>query len=189
VRFRASRIAYLLVAAYLFIVFMGGFISGWAPTYRLAKPYRVAIGPHLFEPAGVSAARWARAFLGPGNRMATDETNARLMLVYGDQFVLTSREGGIRALISSEQLGRGEQYILRVAQTPYVVFDRRVISWDNMRGLYFDQPDAAVAPGGELLDPITSAKFDRHKNVSRIFDNGSLTIYDVGAFIENPSVK
>jgi hypothetical protein len=187
--FRASRIAYLLFAVYLVIVFMGGFIAGWSPAYRLAKPYRVAVGPHAFEPGGVSAARWARAFLGPGNRMATDETNARLMLVYGDQFVLTSRKGGIRALISSEQLGRGEHYILRVAQTPYVVFDRRVISWDNMRGLYFDQPDAAVDPGVELLDPITSAKFDRHKNVSRIFDTGNLTIYDVGAFIENPPAK
>jgi hypothetical protein len=188
-RFRASRIVYLLFAVYLAVVFMGGLISGWPPKLRLTQPYLVAGYPDTIEPEGVSAARWARSFLGPGNRMATDETNARLMLIYGDQFTLTSRKGGVRALIFSDQIGRGEQYILQVAHTPYVVLDRRLVSWDNMRGLYFERQHRDTTSDREFIDPSASEKFDRHEDVSRIFDSGNLTIYDVGAFIENPSVE
>jgi hypothetical protein len=86
-------------------------------------------------------------------------------------------------------MSRGEQYILQVAQTPYVVLDRRLISWDNMRGLYFERQRKDTTSDREFIDPTASKKFDRHENVSRIFDSGNLTIYDVGAFIENPSVK
>jgi hypothetical protein len=86
-------------------------------------------------------------------------------------------------------MGRGEQYILQVAHTPYVVFDRRRISWDNMRGLYFERQQLGTISDREFIDPLASIKFDRHKNVSRVFDSGNLTIYDVGAFIENPSGK
>jgi len=163
------------------IVFMGGVIAGWPPNVRLPLPYLVSTGALSIEPPGVAAARWSRAFLGPAHRLAADESNARLMLVYGEQYPLTGREHGVRDMIFSGQIGRGEREILQVTGVHYVVLDQRLKSWDTMAGLYFDRAGSDANDANSLMAPEAHLKFDQDPSVSRILDVGTLAIYDVEA--------
>lgn len=179
-----NRAAFAACAA---IVFMGGVIAGWPPSVRLPPPYVVSSGTVLIEPPGVTAARWAHAYLGPENRMAADESNARLMLVYGQQYPLTGKKDGVKAMIFSGQIGRGEREIFQVTGVRYVILDRRLRSWDAMAGLYFDRTERDANDDENLMDPETYLKFDQNGSVSRVLDNGAITIYDVGALNRVPS--
>ena len=60
---------------------------GDRPPLRLAHTYRIdTTEGHTVDPPGVAAARWAGAALGPGRRLAAEETDARLFQAYGRQF-------------------------------------------------------------------------------------------------------
>lgn len=179
----ASRLAFTTCAA---LVFIGGVIAGWPPALRLSQPFVVYAGEIPLVPQGLTASRWARQHLGPGNRIAADESNARLLLAYGDQHPLTGRSGGIRYLFFSNQIDWGELQILRENEVAYVAFDRRRISWDNMQGLYFYPARGGEDGGRGLMEPESYLKFERQEGVSRIFDSGNLLIYDVGALSDEP---
>ena len=84
-RQRAPWLSRTIVLGGIAIIFVGGIIAGWTPTLRLSLPLRVNVENVVIEPQGFAAARWIRAALGPGNQVATDESNARLMLAYGGQ--------------------------------------------------------------------------------------------------------
>ena len=113
--------------------------------------------------------------------MAADETNARLMLLYGDEYPLTGKKFGIKDMLLAEQMGRGEREVLQVTRVRYVVLDRRLISWNNMLGLYFARPGDQTPWDTRKLGPEPFAKFDEQKGVNRLFDSGDTVIYDVGA--------
>jgi hypothetical protein len=177
---RAGWLGRVVFMGYVAVIFLGGIIAGWGPNLRLAHPYLVAVGAGVIEPQGVSAAKWTRSFLGSDNRLATDESNARLMLAYGEQYPYTGRKYGIQDMFFSTQVGQSEQYILQVTGIRYVVVDRRRISWNNMLGYFFDRTGDAMIPSKDLIDPDAYRKFDGQKNVSRVFDSGNIVIYDVG---------
>ena len=163
------------------IISMGGVIAGWAPALRLGRPYQVAVGNITVEPQGVATARWMRAVLGPNNRVAADESNGRLMLAYGGQYVLAGRYPNIKDLLITPNIPDWQVHIMQTEQIRYVVVDRRLISWDNMAGLYFDETNGGPIPDADLFAPEIVQKFDKPKNVSRIFDSGHVVIYDVKA--------
>jgi hypothetical protein len=176
---RDSVLPRLLFTGAIAVIFAGGVISGWQPNVRLARTYEVAAGKIAIVPPGVEAARWARTFLGPDNRMVADETNAGLMAGYGEQIPLTGTEHGVHAMFFSDQVGRTEREILNVVQVRYAVVDRRMISWDHMVGLYFNRPSKDARQGTELFGEDIYQKFDRSRETDRIFDSGDIVIYNV----------
>jgi hypothetical protein len=184
-RIWSQRRAHILIAS-LFpvcavIVILGGLIAGWPPDMRLSRPYRVGDRLNTTDPQGVAAASWAVSRLGPGNRIATDETNARLMLAYGDQYVLTGPAGGIRIMLLSSYLSDSDLQILQAGEIDYVVYDKRSISWNNMRGIYYGRKTAGSHPQQEgFLDELVYSQFDGVRYVSKLLDSGYVAIYDVG---------
>jgi hypothetical protein len=72
---------------------------------------------------------------------------------------------------------------LRSIRPRYVVFDRRLIELDNMRGLYFQRFPAGEQPGERFLEPEVFSKLDRVQGVSRVLDAGNLVIFDVEALV------
>lgn len=162
------------------VLFVGGIIAGWPPYIRLPRPYLVA-GMRPIEPQGLTAARWAYAFLGPGHRIATDNSNARLMQTYGDQYTFAGQKYGNQLLVQATRIARGEHEILRLMNVDYVVFDRRRVSWNAMIGVYFDRLENGEIPSADLFEPEVVANFDHQPRVSRLFDSGNIAIYDVRA--------
>ena len=71
----------------------------------------------------------------------------------------------------------GEVPLLRRNHLRYVVVDRRAIASDNLRGYYFSRDDA----GEELLPKTVATKFNAVPGISRIYSNGFITVFDLGA--------
>jgi hypothetical protein len=171
------------------VLFVGGVIAGWAPTLRLSRPLQVAVGNLTIEPQGFAAAQWMRAALGPNNTVATDESNARLMLAYGEQQTLTGRYPDIKDLLGTSDIPSWQVELMQEWSIQYVVVDRRLISWDNMQGYYFDDTSSGPLASTDLFDPKISGKFDKPANISRIFDSGNIVIYDTKAISHAALVK
>jgi hypothetical protein len=186
---RISSFAQIGLTLYVLVIFLGGMATGWQPNARLARPYLVGVGTSAIEPQGVTAARWTRSFLGEDNAFATDTTNARLLLAYGEQRPYTGAKYGIKAMLRSRRVGRSEQYILQLTNVRYIAYDRRVISWDHMIGVYFNHLVSGFSQETELIEPQQYAKFDAQKGVSRIFDSGNIIMYDVKGLVDGPQIK
>lgn len=167
------------------ILFIGGVISGWPPALRMAQPYRVvadnrsAGDREIIEPPGVAAARWALNYLGPGNRMAADSSNARLMQAYGGQYALSGEKFGIRDLFVNKTIGRGELEIIQVTGVEYLVFAHPFTQWEDLKGLHYI-PAEVLAENPNGLAQAYPDKFDRNPRVDRLLDLGLVVIYKIG---------
>ncbi len=170
-----------VVLGSLAIILMGGVISGWAPKLRLSGPLQVNVGNVVIRPQGFAAANWMRATLGPGNLVATDESNARLMLAYGGQMTLAGKYPDVKDLLGTVDFPDWQVELLRKWDIQYVAVDRRLISSDSMAGYYFDRTSTGRLPSTDLLAPEVYGKFDKPQTISRLFDSGNIVIYDVGA--------
>lgn len=169
----------LVVVASVAVIFMGGVIAGWPPQLRLSQPYRVAVGGRIIEPQGVAAAQWSRSFLGRGNIIGADISNALLMLVHGEQHAYAGRWPDTEDILETPEMPDWQKEIIQRWQIRFFVVDRRLIGRNNMAGLYFDQTGGGPIPSTRLLPPEIYEKFDRETNVNRIFDSGNIVIYDV----------
>jgi hypothetical protein len=178
-----------VVLGSLAIILMGGVIAGWTPTLRLSRPIQVNVGNVVIKPQGYAAADWMRATLGPGNRVATDESNARLMLAYGGQLTMSGKYPDVQDMLATVDFPNWQVELLREWDIQYIAVDRRLISSDNMAGYYFDRTSTGQLPGTALLAPNVYSKFDKPQAISRLFDSGNIVIYGVGAISNAPTVK
>jgi hypothetical protein len=188
-RQRAPRLSRAIVLGGIALIFVGGIIAGWSPTLRLSQPLRVNVENVVIEPQGFAAARWLRTTLGPGNQVATDESNARLMLAYGEQLPLAGRYPDIKDVLGTSDFPDWQVGLLGDWSIQYIAVDRRLISSNNMTGYYFDQTSTNTLPGTDLLDPEVFGKFDKPTAISRLFDSGNIVIYDVGAISHATTIK
>lgn len=165
------------------ILVMGGILSGWPPWLRMAHPYHVAVAGQdgeidSLEPQGVAAARWTRIYLGPGNRMGTDNSSARLMQAYGEQYALSGSEFGIVHLYTSDTIGSGELEVIQVSGIEYLVYPYPYGNWVQMRGLFFN-PAEGLSEEEQFQPPLVEEMFDQNPQVERLLDTGYLVIYDI----------
>ncbi len=186
---RAPWLGRVIVLGSVAIIFMGGVISGWPPLLRLSRTLQVTVGNTTIEPQGLAAAEWMNAALGQNHSVATDESNARLLLAYGGQLPLTGRYPDIKDLLGTPDIPAWEVQLIQDWEIQYIAFDRRRISWDNMAGYYFDDTGSASPAATSLFDPGIYGKFDQTTNINRIFDSGNIVIYDVKALNHVASAK
>ena len=155
------------------VIFLGGIVNGWSRQWRLPGPYLPAQDTRSVEPQGILAAEWARTYLGPDRIMGADRTNTVLMATYGDQHVRTTISGAEDPnwVLYSNYFGLGPRGLIQRNHIQYMVVDYRLVDAPNLAQRYFDNVPVAEA----------FAKFDAAIGVNRVFDSGSIRIYDVGA--------
>jgi hypothetical protein len=169
-----------LITCTISLVLMGSVITGDGPNWsNLPGPYIVVADAQSIEPEGVQAAKWALAYFGPDNRVATDRINHILIGTYGDQRTVTGLADNvdISPIFFSSQFDPEDIAILRSASVRYLVTDLRLSTAPPLEGFYYD--------GGEPHQIISRAaltKFDAVSQINRLFDSGNIVIYDVGAF-------
>jgi hypothetical protein len=172
--------------AYVVLVCLGGVVASWRADVRLPRAYVTATHNGAFlEPQGVAVAQFALLRLGPGNIIATDDSNALLLLAYGDQVPLSGAPNGIQSVFLSRTMDSTVDQILDAVHVRYLVVDRRLQSFDRTVGL-FPAPAGPTQPG-QLLDPAAYAKFDARTDVSRIADSGDIVVYDVHLLTDHGS--
>ena len=182
---------YTMVTIAVAIIFIGGWVIGTSPSwYRLPGPYLVSADHRSVDPESINAAEWTLAYLGPGNRIASDRSNYNLLVTFGQQWIVTSQDTGVEIadIFFTPQFGAGTKGIIRYANIQYLLVDHRLSTDLPRMGTYFDRSE----PDGLYhTTPIPAAaldKFDGVQNVSRIFDSGNIVIYDVEAII-SPTVN
>ena len=172
------------------IIFIGGWILGTSPLWwRLPGPYLPSADHRSIEPESVTAAEWARSYLGPGHRVISDSANTLLMATYGNEWVVTTVNDKIivSTVFLSPHFGSDVERALRRGGIQYIVVDRRLSTGLPRTGYYYDEAEPNRLQYTRPIDLAALAKFDGVKNVSRIFDSGNIVIYDVEAITGAPS--
>jgi hypothetical protein len=178
------------------ILVFGGVIAGWPQGLDLQQPTVAQVGSFIAVPEGQAVAQWSQAALGPGNRIGADPSNARLLLLYGDQVAYSSSTPDIQDILRTPGFPPWQIKELQKYSIGYLLVDRRLVSRDAMTGYFFNPSQTAAISlntggltagflnGSQLVDPKVSGKFDRVAGVSRILDSGDIIIYD---FIKVPA--
>jgi hypothetical protein len=174
VRWQARAIATALLVAVLILLF-NGLVNGWPPYWeRLPGPYQVASFERSVAPEGIATAQWALSALGPGNRFASDFGNEPILGSYGDQAPVLA----VSFLYNSPVYTSADAEQARALAIRYVLVDHRLSQSLPASGQYFPADPEA----GRYRHPLAAAdltKYNHTAGVARIYDAGSIVIYDL----------
>jgi hypothetical protein len=164
-----------LIAAGIGLVLVGGAISGWPWDSQLARPLRISTAGATISSPPLALAEWAEEL--PEGRFAASTADAGLLLVPGGKMALTGSSPDIEDVLDEERLAGWMVPMLRRNDIRYIAVDRREVSADSLRGYYFSRRDK-----DEGLRPTSvSAKFNEVPGISRVYTNGPITVFDLGA--------
>lgn len=164
-----------LIAAGIGLVLVGGAISGWPWDSQLARPLRASAAGATISSPPLALAEWAEEL--PEGRFAASTADAGLLLVPGGKMALTGSSPDIEDVLDEEQLAGWMVPMLRRNDIRYIAVDRREVSSDSLRGYYFSRRDKDEG----LLPTSVSAKFNEVPGISRVYTNGPITVFDLGA--------
>jgi hypothetical protein len=164
------------------ILTLGGLILGTSPATRLPGPYLVSADSRSIDEISMSAAEWAGTELGAGNRIAADRVNRLLMATYGKQFPAFHHSLGLESwqLFVGPEVGVNEERRIRALELDYLVVDRRLSqSLPALVPFYFEEGEIADGRHEVPIAARVLAKWDGVPGVDRVYDNGSIRVYDV----------
>lgn len=169
------------LAAIAVLLAYGGIVIGSPGWARLPGPYLVSADERSIEPQGMDTARWARQALGPGNRIAADRVNTVLMLTYGRQTPVWSLSDPVNVtpVFFDRRWTARDRSLLRRAAVQYLVVDSRLTTALPTVGVYIDLDEPGALRHRNPLPKAAVTKFDRVRDISRVFDSGSIAIYHV----------
>jgi len=178
---RARLLQLSLAAVALAVVFRSGVIGGWPPFARLPGSYLVEADSRSIDLRSITAAEWAQGVLGPGNRIAADRDNNILFGSYGEQAVVWYQTDSIDVspIFFSGSIGREQIALIKAGHVRYLVVDTRLASALPQLGEYYDDAELADGPHTEPIPLQDLDKFDAAPGVSRVFDDGSIRVFDV----------
>jgi hypothetical protein len=176
----AGRITARAVAGLAAVAMVGGVVIGTAPWARLPGGYEVVADESSVEPEGRAAAMWARGELGPGNRIFTDRVNALLMGSLGLQDPQVGHILGrpLSSLFTSPTLSNDVRFVVSKDKIGYLVVDKRLATERPAVGFYFDRVEPGAYRHERPMALRGLLKWDLVCPVGRVFDSGSLVVYD-----------
>lgn len=159
---------------------LAGIFSGSGNYILGSNKYRVSADSASVEPMAVGAADWSQQWLGPGNRFFADRTNRLLLATYGAQQVITTLydKYDLGEVVLAEKVGLPELQAMRETDVDYLMLDLRLTDQLPLIGWYFDPGPVFDEPP----EPSVFFKFSKIAGVSRVFDNGYISIVDVTKF-------
>jgi hypothetical protein len=164
-----------LIAAGIGLVLVGGAISGWPWDSQLARPLRASAAGATISSPPLALAEWAEDL--PEGRFAASTADAGLLLVPGGKTAIAGSFPDVEDVLDEEGLAPWMLPLLRRNELRYVAVDRREVSSDSLRGYYFSRRDMDEG----LRPPSVSAKFNAIPGISRVYTNGPITVFDLGA--------
>jgi hypothetical protein len=174
-RWPSPKLAPLALTAAFGVVFVGGVISGWPWDAQLAKPLRVSAAGRTISSPPLAMAEWARDET-PGGRFAAATADANLLLVPGGEYVKTGSDPNVEKVLTATRLLPWQLQLLSENGLRYVVADSREVSSDGLRGYFFPRDDIDE----ELLPAAAVNKYVGIPGASRVYSNGTISVYDLG---------
>ncbi len=164
-----------LIAAAIGLVLVGGAISGWPWDSQLARPLRASAAgatissPPLAWPNGPRTCPKAASPPAP--------PTPGCCWCPGGKTAMAGSSPDIEDILDEEGLAAWMLPLLRRNELRYIAVDRREVSSDSLRGYYFSRRDKDEG----LRPPSVSAKFNAIPGISRVYTNGPITVFDLGA--------
>src|SRR5262249_18531943 len=131
-------------------------------------------GPTISSPP-LAMAEWAKENVS-GGRFAALTADARLLLEPGDKKVFSDFTADIVDIIPATALTSYQVSLLHRHRIRFLVVDLRAVSADGVRGYFFTETGT---PSSFWLPRSAATKFERLRGVTRIYDSGSIVIYDL----------
>ncbi|WP_426510226.1 hypothetical protein ACPPVO_05770 [Dactylosporangium sp. McL0621] len=170
-----TAVTWSLAAGLTLLLLVNSRVGGWPAFYgRLPGGFLASGFERAVDPMGVTAANWSRAYLGTGHRFAADTTGFGLVSTYGGQRIV--RETA--PLFYSTAWGLKDQELVRARSVEFVYVDIRLADHEPVTGSYFPQ-DPMVGKRTGPLDRAGLTKFDAIVGADRVYDNGTIRIYDL----------
>lgn len=181
-----ARWAIIVLSVALSICLVGDTIVGAGQNWGYGPgPYMVAADNRSIDYVAMSAGYWEAANLRPGGRAISDRDNALIAQTYGRLKVLTEAgtktlEGPASTLLLSSS-SASDVGVMCADRVQYLIADRRLASGLPNYGTYTDSGE--YLQGTRTAPPPASAltKFDIVPGAERIYDNGSIRIYELKA--------
>jgi hypothetical protein len=174
-RWQGQRLVRPLLAAGIGLILVGGAISGWPWDSQLARPLRISSAGATISSPPLALAEWAEDL--PSGRFAASTADAGLLLDPADKTALAGSSPDVEDVLDEEQLAGWMLPLLRENDIRYIAVDRREVSSDSLRGYYFSRRDREEP----LRAPSVSSKFNQVPGISRVYTNGPITVFDLGA--------
>lgn len=177
---RRDRLRWAIQALLVTLLIAGG-ILGWPRDLRTAQTIRIAAGGATLEPRMLTGVRWVGAHLGPGRVFAAGDMDARLLADLAHERVFRGYSPvDIQDIISmpTRRLPKWAiENLAREAHAGFVFLDQRGGRGGTLRSPFFLTASSTSERG--FNDPNTYLKFDRQPGTSRIYDGGTIKIYDI----------
>jgi hypothetical protein len=172
VRRLGSAVTAVVVAA-ISALLIDGLANGWPPYWeRLPGPHQVAAFESSVDPEEVAISNWSLAQLGPGWRIASDQGIYPVLIGYGGQNPL--QQISWLYTVPTWSLALAQHAAAQNVQ--YVETDTRLTKSLSPNGPYF--PGDHLAPTKTI--PLANlTKFNNIGSVARVYDDGTITIYDL----------
>ncbi len=159
----------------LIVLLATGSIAGGWPVYyaRLPGVFLVSGWERSIDQHNLGVAQWAADNLPPNGGVASDVTTEAILSSLGFQ----AQPTGISQLILSPRYSIADKRIVRTQRVEFVAIDRRIAEQLPASGNYFREANEKTYTRPVPLESID--KFRTIPGVSRIFDDGTIVIYDV----------
>lgn len=182
--FRMSGLRQGLASALLTVVFLGGVAVSWAFYERLQPDFSISGEPTQPIPAATALAWWMEKNVGAGHRIGADLVDDLPLGSYGEQspvFSIAGEQGdphiwqvffptAVNIIVRNE---------INADHLQYLITDDRLIEGPQPTSGYFD-PGEPPLPN-EKLSMSSLSKFDGLSRFSRLYDSGSIVLYQVGS--------
>ncbi len=181
-RIRACHAAAFSVLAS--VTFIGGVVLGAGPTsQQLPGPFEISADARSMDPANLSAAAWIAANLPAGSRAYADRDSGLLAAADGGLYVVRHISTNIDAsrLLLDPEFTSADRTLIRQAGIRYLIADRRDAFGLPNQGVYIESGEFGELGRTTPVPAKALSKFDAVPGVDRIYDNGAIAIYDLGA--------
>ncbi len=167
-----------LAAAALSGVFIGGAVLGWTFYLQLPSPPAATKVPAVTDPQANAAAAWMLGHLGPHQVVATDGTDALLLGSLGQQNPVTSAAGPVPAwpIFIYPALGKLGDLTLQRGHIRYIEVNQRLARGLPLGANFFGQ---GAPTQTKVLAAADLSKFTKLGFLSRVYDSGTIQIYEV----------
>ncbi len=162
-------------AVVLSLLFAGFAAVGWPPSWQsVPGRFRIAGYESGVNVLNIAAARWARVGIGAGHRTACDYGTCSVFGAYGRQDAIPDAS----PLFYAPAIDAPMRQYVRERAIDFAAVNVRLSRQLPVRGEYF-RDDIAARPRGRPLSRGALVKFDRAAQASRVYDNGTVRIYDL----------
>ncbi len=166
------------------ITFTGSVILGAGPvSQQLPGPYQVSSDARSIDSDNLAAAQWLSSNLPAGTRVYADRVGGLLAAAVGRQYTVRHISTDVDAsrLLLDPQFGQADLDVIRAAGIRYVVVDRRDANGLPNQGVYVESGEFGGDARTRPVPRAATTKLDRVDGVQRLYDNGSVAVYDVRA--------